>query len=62
MSIQHGMFPMGSQLCIRQNLLGFLKASRRELDFHGGKQHQEQLETSMEVISPSKYSQIHEIR
>lgn len=53
---------MTSQFHIRQQLLGFLKARWRELCFRGGKHHREQPEVSMQVISPLRFSQIHEIR
>lgn len=37
------------------------EASWRKLHFHGGKQHQEQPEASVQVILPSRFSQIHEL-
>lgn len=55
------MLSLGSQFHSRQYFLGFLKASRRELHFHGGKLHQEQPEASVQVILPSRFPQIHEL-
>lgn len=56
--VQQGTLPTGNQFHRRQYFPGFLKA-RRELHFRRGKEHQEQPDASVQVISPSRFSQIH---